>query len=142
MKASGIFDWPRGERVSDRYGMIGLTISDYGKTVTETVKLDRAGLEGLRRQRVHITARVLAARDSGHIGDMFRGIFPSRPEVGEVVDLGEGKLMVGDVDGWLVFGLVPDDGRDSDWFDPRKLYRLHDQTVELDIEVVAEGTKQ
>jgi hypothetical protein len=30
--------------------------------------------------------------------------------------------------------LVPGDGREVFWFDPHKLYRLHDQTIDLFIE--------
>jgi hypothetical protein len=34
--------------------------------------------------------------------------------------------------------LVPADGRGMLWLDPRKLYRLHDQTVELFVEETAD----
>jgi len=134
MKTQGIFSWPRSERVSDRYGAIGMYETNYNEDATAAVVLDKVALRQLRGKRVHIAARVLEARESGHIGDLFRGIFPSQPAVGEVIDLGVGEFFTDTVDGQFVFGLEPDDDRVIDWFDPEKLYRLHDQTVELDIE--------
>ena len=55
------------------------------------------------------------------------------PDVGEVVDLGVGTIAI--QPSWEASGVAvalrPDDGRADFWIDPRKLYRLHDQTVEL-----------
>lgn len=36
-------------------------------------------------------------------------------------------------------GLRPLDGRETDWLDPHVLYRLHDQTVALRLELAATG---
>ena len=87
-----------------------------------------------------VVATVKATRKSEHIGDFFRGIYPITPDVGEVVELGA----IVDVtfeqdDTGQYFGQVtmtPWDGREVDWIDPRKLYRLHSQTVEVSIEPV------
>ncbi|WP_030472510.1 hypothetical protein [Lentzea aerocolonigenes] len=32
-------------------------------------------------------------------------------------------------------GLAPDDDRDTDWLDPRALYRCHNQTVRLEVRI-------
>jgi hypothetical protein len=56
--------------------------------------------------------------------------------VGEEITLGSGTLFTEtDPDTGLptAVGLAPDDGRDEDWFDPRALYRCHDQTVRLEL---------
>jgi len=124
---TGIFGWPPYERKSDRYGFFFL---DSGKACLET-----KNVLGLVGRRVRLSAVVIEARDSKHVGDLFHGIFPSRPSVGEVVDMGTGTLSLGPksdgTQGEMVIGLVPEDGREYFWIDPRKLYRLHDQTVEL-----------
>lgn len=54
--------------------------------------------------------------------------------MGEIVDLGVGEIFVTSQDwgaGKVGIGIKPADGRETDWLDPRKLYRLHDQTVEV-----------
>lgn len=120
--ASGTLNWRGAERRTDRYGAICLM---------DPLRMDEAAIEALAGRRVTIRATVLEARKSRHIGDLFRGIRPTTPTVGEVVDLGAGEFFT-ERDQWgLTFGLLPDDGRDTDWFDPRKLYRLHDQVVAL-----------
>jgi hypothetical protein len=133
MKARGIFNWPAGERRSDRYGMIGVYDANYDGTARCKPSFDVAALRAMAGQRATISATVVETRDSGHIGDLFRGIYPSRPQVGQVFDLGVGELLIDSIEGQTVFGLSPDDGRDVDWFDPHTLYQLHDQTVELEI---------
>ena len=74
------------------------------------------------------------------IGDAFYRLMPSRPANGEVIDLGVGILDYESYD-WdtRLTGIVlrPSDGRLKFWLDVRKLYRLHDQTVELLIEETA-----
>lgn len=117
---TGVLDWEREERISDRYGV---------------VKLFNHPGEGKKPIRLrHLTeayggliAVVREVRDSSHIGDLFHLVFPSKPEVGEQVILGEGTLFFGD-DG---VGLMPDDGRETLWLDIHALYRVHNQTVTL-----------
>lgn len=133
MKATGIFSWPGEERRSNRYGFVGLWPNDYEHTASVLPDVDLFALRLLQGRRVRMAAKVLEARESGHIGDFFRGIYPSKPDVGEVVYLGEGTLVLGNCAGVPLVGLQPDDGREHDWIDPRALYRLHDQTVELEI---------
>ncbi len=74
---------------------------------------------------------MLEARKSEHIGDLFRGFFPETPEVGEEIILGEGSVFYMQEDDRIYIGLKPNDGREKDWLDPKKLYRAHAQYVEL-----------
>jgi hypothetical protein len=132
----GIFGWPAAERRSDRYGAFLLT----GDTYNEEGVYSKVGWLGdiaaLAGKRCAVKVTVLESRKSGHIGDMFRGIFPRQPEVGAEFDLGTGEFFAETCDGYTGYGLKPDDGRRTDWFDPEILYQLHDQTVEIRITVV------
>lgn len=117
---TGVLGWNGHERRSDRYGYISLFLSpDSDKAVSLSRRLAGYG---------KLVAKVLEIRKSYHIGDLFRGIFPETPEVGEEITLGEGWLSF---TGPTVVGLKPDDKRETDWLNPRSLYRLHQQTVEL-----------
>lgn len=140
-KIRGIFAWGADERRSDRYGFITVTPENYDLSASSPVSIDdQEGFAALAGRRARITAVVVEARRSGHIGDLFRGFHPSTPKVGKQFKLGEGTLRIKPA-AWsgigLEFGLEPDDGRQTDWFDPRKLYKLHDQTVEITVEGVA-----
>ena len=125
----GVLTWPRGERISDRYGLVMLMENgDSWKPPTGYIKLDRStdGAHGT------LTAEVLETRQSTHVGDLFRGLFPETPEVGERIMLGSGTVFFdrGD-DREDEIGLLPDDDREVDWLDPKALYRAHEQTVRL-----------
>lgn len=113
----GQLNWPPGERISDRYGMVRLNGVDIAPT--------HAG------EQATLYAVVTEARKSRHIGDLFRGLFPSTPSVGDQIELGTGTLFF--EDGGV--GLEPPDGRDTDWLDPHALYSVHDLTVDLYIQV-------
>lgn len=132
----GIFTWGGSERRSDRYGNFHLDVRDYSNTATAIAELDLAALRPLEGQRVGLVCRVRENRASGHIGDLFHGIYPTMPEVGEEIRLGPGILRIGLVKAWdrtvtTSIGLEPADGRGHLWLDPRALFRLHDQTVDL-----------
>jgi hypothetical protein len=133
----GVLTWCGAERRSGRYGAIVLVDEPFegGKVCQSST--DREALWKLRNERVRMKAVVVETRKSGHIGDQFLDIEPTTPDVGEEIDLGVGKLSVGKVD-WdpaPTIILRPGDGRKVNWYDPRKLYRLHDQTVDLFAEV-------
>ena len=114
----GRLNWNRGERITDRYGAINLW-RDEDNTIALPKKF-----EG---QIGQLIAVVKETRQSTHIGDLFRGLFPITPKVGETFVLGEGAYFTnGDT-----VGLRPDDRRNTDWLDPEILYKLHAQTVEL-----------
>lgn len=125
---TGVLSWPRSERVSDRYGCVWLMADATQEQVL-------GGVAGVAEphvgQRGRLVARVIEARQSHHIGDLFHGVRPRTPEVGAEIQLGEGELFVQQEElGWSV-GLRPDDGRDRLWLDLRALYDAHLQTVEL-----------
>lgn len=115
---TGMLDWEREERISDRYGLVELFLRP-----GELVKLNRV------TEQLHgkLVAIVREARVSHHIGDLFHDVRPTIPEVGERVELGTGAIFFEDD----AVGLVPDDHRGTLWLNIRALYRLHNQTVTL-----------
>lgn len=130
--ASGVFGWDSGERRSNRYGSVQIRSSPYDGNVVATVTYDRKAMEALTGKRVRLVCSVVQTRASGHVGDAFLKIKPSTPMAGDVIELGVGVLFVADgYDGLPEIGLMPEDGRRELWIDPRQLYRLHDQTVDL-----------
>ena len=140
---SGIFTWCSSERRSGRYGTFFLTPSDFQETVRRAVHLDVEALRALEGRRVRIALRVLESRPSGHAGDQFLQVFPGAPPpVGAVIELFVGRLLLVDHGEHSLrdhptrvgIGAVPGDGRAKLWLDPRVLYVLHDQTVELLVE--------
>lgn len=118
---TGRLTWSRSERMSDRYGFVKLVDGDPPEQTELPLTIAATGTVG------RLVATVLTARNPYHIGDFFHGVFPVKPDVGEVIVLGHGRLAK---DGNAV-GLEPDDGRETLWLDIRALYRAHDQTVEL-----------
>jgi hypothetical protein len=128
MIGKGVLNWPKGERVSDRYGLVGLfDVEGRNGSILPIDVSEYVGKKG------KLIARVLEARDSWHIGDFARGLYPNQPKTGEIFTLGEGTFFIGEEHRELneYFGLRPDEDRSSDWLDPHVLYKLHNQTVEL-----------
>jgi hypothetical protein len=162
--AEGRLDWPKYERQTDRYGVVNIQTcgrhpEEHEREVLERLLARAEASPG--KGRIHqaeedpsaehatfrdapvgtigrLLVRVLATRESYHIGDGDRKIKPTTPEVGEVIILGEGELFVEMADYNDAFissiGVRPEDGREMDWMDPHALYRAHDQTVELAFE--------
>jgi hypothetical protein len=128
----GVLNWSRSERITDRYGAIHLAATPMDGPYA-TWENAPAGQQG------SLTAHVTETRPSGHIGDLFRGIGPSTPEVGEAVTLGTGTLFTETDDSVPSIGVRPDDGRETDWMDPRALYRVHNQTVRLEFQQAVLG---
>lgn len=124
----GWLSWPRGERQTDRYGTVGLETEDGEDQVPMPKKLPLGKIGELQ-------AEVLETRGIGHIGDLFRGFQPSIPKVGAHIMLGKGGLFVDyqDWDGkrYHYVGLKPEDGRETDWLNPKALYKVHNQKVRL-----------
>lgn len=140
---SGIFTWCSSERRSGRYGTFFLAPSDFEESVRRDVHLDVDALRALEGRNVRIAFRILESRPSGHAGDQFLRVFPGAPPAaGSVIELAVGRLLLTDHRHHAVqhhptqvgIGSVPSDGRTELWLDPRVLYVLHDQTVELLIE--------
>lgn len=130
----GSLTWDGGERRSDRYGSVWL-MPDHISSITGggvPASLIEKSACGLAGQRGELIAVITQNRDSTHIGDLFRGISPSKPEIGEIIKLGNGTIFFETWPyGGVVVGLYPDDGRGHDWLDPKALYRAHEQTVDL-----------
>ncbi len=132
----GIFMWGPRERQTQRYGVFYLTARTYDDKVSSNLDFPRA-LEG---RRVRVYAVVTESRNSGHAGDRAIGVYPSRPEVGERVEIGVGRLGESRrAEGEVAVVLQPADGRAHFWCDPRPWYRLHDQTVDLYVEETNEA---
>jgi hypothetical protein len=138
----GVFTWNKRERVSNRYGSFNLSFESYNGEKTK-LDLDSFGIlnpeyiKFLIDKKIKIICKVIETRKSGHIGDIFLGIFPSTPELNEVIEF-EGifdSAVDSDMDS-LSFILKPEDNRRELWLDPLKLYRLHDQTVEVYMEKI------
>jgi hypothetical protein len=131
---TGILTWDGAERRSNRYGMVILSPGNYNDDAKVTASLDAEVLSRLAGCRVRLEVEVIETRESGHLGDLFLGIHPTTPDVGECIDLGVGIFQTTPCD-WTPtkqsFGLKPGDGRAELWLDPRSLYRLHDQTVKV-----------
>lgn len=130
----GELNWNRRERVSDRYGAVGLYNDAHWLAGEESTPLrgrEHVGKRGLLR------AVVLQTRDADHIGDLTHGWQPGGARVGDVIDLGEGTLFIEDDFGDKA-GVRPEDGRDSLWLDGPGLYRCHSQTVRLEFVPFAE----
>lgn len=138
----GRLTWNGRERRSDRYGAVKL-MKD-GNSLSASVEWAPLHIpEEWREKRVRLLARVLETRQSTHIGDLFRGVYPRTPIVGEVISLGEGILRLGrdPSDDTDTVELVPLDWRTHDWMLIRGLYDTHEQTVELIAEALADGDR-
>lgn len=128
---TGRLTWSGQERRSDRYGFVFLLNSGDSTTPgmdCATMHVDPNDWG----KKATLSATVVEVRMSTHIGDLFRGIGPSTPEIGDVLVLGSGLLASDDLgDGDIAVGLKPVDHREFDWLDPHALYRCHEQTVDL-----------
>jgi hypothetical protein len=139
--------WDGYERRSRRYGYVYVANSNYDNSVNVEVTTLKDIMGEFVGKRVRLTALVTEARKSGHAGDRFcsPNMFPVMPNVGEEIFVGIGEFSTttdrdsatGAADG-IAFGVVPADGRDYFWIDPKVLYRLHDQTVEFYVEETEE----
>lgn len=130
----GVLTWDSCERQTDRYGTVYL-MDDGHNSLTAAPSpsiIDEGSARSNVGRKGKLVAVVKKTRDSTHIGDLFRNIFPRTPKKGAKLTLGEGTLFTDAAShGGVIVGLEPDDGRQSDWLDPRALYDAHEQTVEL-----------
>jgi len=117
---TGILNWYSKERISDRYGTVYLLTSLENEDRVRFSRIN-SGKKG------RLIAIVKEIRQSDHIGDLYHGVFPKTPRVGQKITLGKGRLFFND-DG---VGLKPDDGRKAQLLDIRALYKVHEQTVTL-----------
>lgn len=130
----GILCWSREERVTNRYGSIHLNDRPYEGSAQASADVDVPTLTALDGKRVRIACKVIESRQSSHVGDKFLHLKPVQPDTGEVIELGVGFLSIQRAS-WdasvIEICLRPNDGREDLWINPRVLYRLHDQTVEV-----------
>lgn len=128
----GVLTWHPHERRSDRYGSVHLIADDH-TSMTDGPSPSLVCRPGFGEGQIgRLIVFVIEARDSPHIGDLFRGVGPRRPAVGQRIMLGSGQLFFEDApDGGYMVGLKPADGRSVDWLDIRALYDAHEQLVEL-----------
>lgn len=130
---TGRLTWDRRERVIDRYGYVYLLASGDSLSPSEDAPLTIPN--ELIGKTATLKATVLETRQSTHIGDLTRGVFPTMPQVGEVISLGTGRFVVGlNANGTHTVGLAPEDMRADNWLDINALYRAHEQTVRLDLD--------
>ena len=132
----GQVNWPRSERVSDRYGVVGLYGDAHWQSGTMiSDELDTRGIVG----RVGtLCAVVLETRKADHIGDLFHGWLPGGAQVGDVIDLGVGRFFGERNEHGYFVGVEPADGRRSLWLDGPALYKCHSQTVRLEFVCASE----
>ncbi len=128
---TGNLSWPRMERVSDRYGTVGLTTDAIDYTSTLPTPPDCLRPLNIPSGYGSIVARVLSTSEPVHLGDIARGIAAKQPRVGELIILGTGDVFEDSLDGWMLIGLKPYNKRSSDWLNPLALYMCHNQKVEL-----------
>jgi len=121
---TGVLNWPRPERTTDRFGLVHLDGADGTILPLVPVETDRRG---------KLIAVIL---DLGRSfkrpqevlpPELFRGRGKASPKVGDRIVLGVGTLFF---EGNKV-GLKPDDGRSTNWLKPRALARAHEQLVSL-----------
>jgi hypothetical protein len=133
----GILTWPASERRNDTYGLVYLMSAGNSLCSEEDLKfynIQQGNLPSMLAP-VRLTAKVIEARQSTHIGDLYHQVFPSMPKVGEEIVLGEGYFTyrvhpslpsIG-----IMVGIEPFDKRPKQKMDIHALYRAHEQTVEL-----------
>ena len=136
MIGSGRLTWNAMERRTDRYGAVYLIPDEEGSDSMCAAPLpstvDEAEARKFEGRKGRLFAKVTETRDSTHIGDLFRGIFPRTPKSGAEISFGSGLLFVEAApEGGVCIGLRPEDDRDADWLDPRALYDAHEQSVDL-----------
>lgn len=125
----GRLTWPASERRSDRYGKVFLIEhSDSLSAVTPPIVPLTLPPACRHTEIFEVRAVVQETRQSTHIGDLFHGVFPRTPQVGQEITLGSGRLHV-DESGYLT--VVPEEVGAYPWMDMRALYDAHEQTVQL-----------
>ncbi|MEV5279651.1 hypothetical protein ACFYMW_25295 [Streptomyces sp. NPDC006692] len=120
----GVLSWTSFERQSDRYGAVHLS---YGLPDAASFEAAPTGKHG------RLSAIIIETRPSIHLGDLARGLLPSKMEADEEIVFGEGELFTEPLGrgNAQTIGVKPSDGRSDDWLDPSALYRCHNQVVRL-----------
>lgn len=133
---TGVLTWDGKERRSDRYGTVWLmpdgTTSLSGEEYPKSL-INAEMAHGLIGKYGDLICVVKNVRESTHIGDIFRSIYPRKPEIGQIIVLGSGRFFTEPAhNGGVFVGVSPDaDEKVADWLNPRSLYDAHEQLVEL-----------
>jgi hypothetical protein len=139
----GALNWSPRERQDDRYGYVHLSRNPDRRAPTARPPADYVAFEGAPRGEVgRLWAEVVEPRDSYHVGDLFRNIYPSKRAAGDWLLLGgPGYLDVRLLpkDGTPTVGLIPLAPKEADWLDPRALYQVHTSVVRLWFEPADQG---
>jgi len=125
---TGQLNWNRRERVTNRYGAVGLYNDAHWQAGEDSTPLRGRGRAGEFGQ---LRAIVLEIRDADHVGDLTYGWHVGGAQVGDVIVLGEGILFFEDDLGPKV-GVRPRGDSQELWLDGPALYRCHSQTVRLE----------
>ena len=83
---TGQLNWNASERRMDRYGFVRL----FDKDTKDSLPLVGQELEG---QVGKLFVEVVEPIPSQHMGDLARGIRPSTPKLGEIIEFGEGQFV-------------------------------------------------
>ncbi len=112
----GVFTWPRYERITGRYGLMGVT-DLIGSPI---------GLPGLQPPGSlgRLEVEIVDTRPSP-----FQS--PPIPKAGDRFEFGPGYFFTGCSDGITWFGLQPVEPREENWLDPKKLNQCHGQVVRV-----------
>lgn len=124
----GRLTWNKSERICDRYGFVYLMEFGDSRSIGEPPVVQPHFEAQHINTCVTLVAKVVEARQSTHIGDLFHGVYPRMPSVGQEIVLGSGLLKV---QGNHIGAAPFDDDRETMWLDIRALYDAHEQTVEL-----------
>lgn len=123
---TGVLDWPRIERQTDRYGTV-LLFRHADRSDPEQVKLESVEEDTYGR----LVAKVIEARrpilSGPKVDPMTVDLASLMPKAGQAFVLGKGYVFYEDG----AFGLKPEDGRDERWLHVGALHRVHNQTVTL-----------
>lgn len=122
----GVLTWPRYERITDRYGSVGL-IKTWETFFSPNIEDIVEFLDPPIGEFGQLIAEILEARRSPGVGDIARSIPTAIPDIGERIILGEGTLFIENAH----IGVKPSEKREVDWLSPKALYRVHAQTVRL-----------
>ena len=134
----GILGSTPGERHTDRYGAVHLTVLDsipgipapprtvvVPGTTSRVVAFDHAPLGATGT----LVAQIVATARYPKMGP--------QPEPGDRIVLGSGTLFTETDMGAPVIGVRPADGRETDWMDADAIQRCRDHLVRLDFEMPA-----
>lgn len=159
--AEGRLDWPKGERHTERFGVINIQTAgrnpeEYAREQLDEFLARTAAFpgQGVTRQENDPTAEhadftsapigmfgrliveVTEIEDSEEEARLGSKIPANVAEVGDELVLGTGELFTEEDEGIVSIGINPADGRETEWLDVANLRSVHRQMVKLFFEPV------